>query len=220
MQGFCQKTCKTCPAARSSAPLPSNAVLSHLQRIQRQPFLTLQWHTLGAGCVDVNVPGSPYSCAQQQGWGKCNASWMLSGNYCALTCGRCAPAPSPPPPPPPPPPPKPKPHPKPHAKLHAKPHPKPHRKPTAPGTTFCLLPTAACIECVHAEVVLLCCSVRGCGAAAWPILMRSTEGLGQVRRILDGWLLPRNLWEMQELHSCTGLGVCPDSIHPGGTNCR
>ena len=120
----------------------------------------------------MNVPGSPYSCAQQQGWGKCNASWMLSGNYCALTCGRCAqsaPSPSPPPPPPPPPPPRPKPHPKPHAKPHAKPHPKPHpkphRKPTVPGKI-----PASCLSVQLQSVRTLnyACSAAACADVAPP----------------------------------------------------
>jgi len=41
-----------------------------------------------------------------------------------------------------------------------------------------------------------------------------------VRRILDGWLLPRDVWDMQALYACTGLGVCTGSNHPDGTNRR
>jgi len=217
MQGFCQQTCNTCPAARSSTPLPSNAVSESPPAYTATTLPDTAVAHCGCRLRRCEYSWQPYSCAQQQGWGKCNASWMLSGNYCALTCGRCAPAPSPPPPPPPPPPPRPKPHPKPHAK----PHPKPHPKPTARGKTSlsCRVVHALSV-CNCAQLFLLCCSVRGCSAAAWPVLMRSTEGLGKVRRILDGWLLPRDMWNMQELYSTTGVGVCPDSNHPGGTNRR
>ena len=47
----------------------------------------------GASCADVQVPAGSdgsFTCAQQQGFGKCNESWMLAGNYCAKTCGRCS----------------------------------------------------------------------------------------------------------------------------------
>ena len=38
-------------------------------------------------CQDVAPPGSPYSCAQQAGWGKCGESWMKG--YCNSSCKRC-----------------------------------------------------------------------------------------------------------------------------------
>jgi hypothetical protein len=41
-----------------------------------------------AACTD-QPPNSQYTCAQQKQWGKCSASWMTSGNFCAKTCGRC-----------------------------------------------------------------------------------------------------------------------------------
>ncbi|KAL6779378.1 hypothetical protein ACKKBG_A12095 [Auxenochlorella protothecoides x Auxenochlorella symbiontica] len=41
-----------------------------------------------SACVDIPAPGS-FSCAEQQGWGKCEDSTFVSSNYCALTCGRC-----------------------------------------------------------------------------------------------------------------------------------
>eukprot|EP01024_Parvocaulis_polyphysoides_P018271 TRINITY_DN18079_c0_g1_i1.p1 TRINITY_DN18079_c0_g1~~TRINITY_DN18079_c0_g1_i1.p1 ORF type:complete len:267 (+),score=78.15 TRINITY_DN18079_c0_g1_i1:16-816(+) len=39
-------------------------------------------------CDDV-VPGTEYTCAQQKEFGKCEAAWMIAGNYCRKTCGRC-----------------------------------------------------------------------------------------------------------------------------------
>eukprot|EP00963_Diacronema_lutheri_P004082 scaffold310_cov335-Pavlova_lutheri.AAC.67 len=42
-----------------------------------------------ANCTDSSPPGSPYTCAEQLNWGKCERDWMLEGNFCASTCGRC-----------------------------------------------------------------------------------------------------------------------------------
>lgn len=30
-----------------------------------------------------------YTCAQRKEWGNCNDDWMVSGDFCAATCGRC-----------------------------------------------------------------------------------------------------------------------------------
>jgi hypothetical protein len=38
------------------------------------------------GCSDAGPPGK-YTCQQQKGYGKCNASFMQT--YCNKTCGRC-----------------------------------------------------------------------------------------------------------------------------------
>ncbi|KAK2078299.1 hypothetical protein QBZ16_004168 [Prototheca wickerhamii] len=40
------------------------------------------------GCSDV-PPSPDYTCAQQAAFGKCSAVWMVEGDYCAQTCGRC-----------------------------------------------------------------------------------------------------------------------------------
>eukprot|EP00205_Picochlorum_sp_RCC944_P002011 CAMPEP_0182607168 /NCGR_PEP_ID=MMETSP1330-20130603/1910_1 /TAXON_ID=464278 /ORGANISM="Picochlorum sp., Strain RCC944" /LENGTH=183 /DNA_ID=CAMNT_0024825709 /DNA_START=137 /DNA_END=688 /DNA_ORIENTATION=- len=40
-------------------------------------------------CGDVTPPYHRYSCEQEKEWGKCNEGWMVSGAYCAMTCGRC-----------------------------------------------------------------------------------------------------------------------------------
>ena len=40
-----------------------------------------------SSCSDTQV--DRYSCQQQKSWGKCDASWMISGNHCQKTCGRC-----------------------------------------------------------------------------------------------------------------------------------
>eukprot|EP00891_Asterochloris_glomerata_P009180 jgi/Astpho2/9180/fgenesh1_pg.00137_%23_8_t len=39
-------------------------------------------------CSD-NPPDNVYTCTQQQQFGKCSVDWMVAGNYCASTCGRC-----------------------------------------------------------------------------------------------------------------------------------
>ena len=40
-----------------------------------------------SSCSDVQA--DHYSCQDQKSWGKCDASWMIDGNYCQKTCGRC-----------------------------------------------------------------------------------------------------------------------------------
>ncbi|PRW39389.1 formate nitrite transporter [Chlorella sorokiniana] len=39
-------------------------------------------------CSDTAPPGQA-GCWQQKQWGKCNDGWLVAGNYCASTCGRC-----------------------------------------------------------------------------------------------------------------------------------
>ena len=39
-------------------------------------------------CVDVPVPGGN-SCLQHKGWNNCFDDWMIEGDFCAATCGRC-----------------------------------------------------------------------------------------------------------------------------------
>eukprot|EP01026_Neomeris_dumetosa_P043749 TRINITY_DN3676_c0_g1_i1.p1 TRINITY_DN3676_c0_g1~~TRINITY_DN3676_c0_g1_i1.p1 ORF type:complete len:322 (-),score=31.74 TRINITY_DN3676_c0_g1_i1:282-1190(-) len=39
-------------------------------------------------CRDT-PPDKDYTCAQQAKFGQCNADFMLEGNYCAASCGRC-----------------------------------------------------------------------------------------------------------------------------------
>ena len=48
----------------------------------------------GSNCTDTQPPGD-FTCEQQKDYGKCSASWMISGNFCQKTCGRCSGAPSP-----------------------------------------------------------------------------------------------------------------------------
>eukprot|EP01025_Chloroclados_australasicus_P046175 TRINITY_DN5093_c0_g1_i2.p1 TRINITY_DN5093_c0_g1~~TRINITY_DN5093_c0_g1_i2.p1 ORF type:complete len:685 (+),score=37.55 TRINITY_DN5093_c0_g1_i2:150-2204(+) len=40
-------------------------------------------------CTDI-APGDSYTCLQQSEFGKCFESWMLAGDFCKKTCGRCA----------------------------------------------------------------------------------------------------------------------------------
>ena len=41
------------------------------------------------GCTDAK-PSDGTTCQQQKDWGKCNENWIISGNYCRATCGRCS----------------------------------------------------------------------------------------------------------------------------------
>ena len=45
-------------------------------------------YVCAAACADVAPPPGQYTCAQQKGYGKCGASWMVG--YCLVTCGTCA----------------------------------------------------------------------------------------------------------------------------------
>eukprot|EP00210_Caulerpa_lentillifera_P008139 g7773.t1 len=38
-------------------------------------------------CIDI-APDTLYTCAEQKAFGKCDAEFMVSGNFCAKTCGR------------------------------------------------------------------------------------------------------------------------------------
>jgi len=40
-----------------------------------------------SSCTDTPVPGDPYGCSQQAGWGNCGVSWMQG--YCSKSCNRC-----------------------------------------------------------------------------------------------------------------------------------
>eukprot|EP01024_Parvocaulis_polyphysoides_P014534 TRINITY_DN1604_c0_g1_i12.p1 TRINITY_DN1604_c0_g1~~TRINITY_DN1604_c0_g1_i12.p1 ORF type:complete len:169 (+),score=4.08 TRINITY_DN1604_c0_g1_i12:84-590(+) len=44
---------------------------------------------IGNKCVDI-APDNRYTCEQQASWGKCQVEWMINGNYCQKTCGRCS----------------------------------------------------------------------------------------------------------------------------------
>lgn len=44
--------------------------------------------TTEGDCIDVPTPDE-YTCEQQRGWGKCTADFIIAGDYCASTCGRC-----------------------------------------------------------------------------------------------------------------------------------
>ena len=39
-------------------------------------------------CTEVQ-PSPEYSCEEQAGFQKCQEAWMVAGDYCAATCGRC-----------------------------------------------------------------------------------------------------------------------------------
>lgn len=41
-------------------------------------------------CADT-PPNADLTCAQQKDLGKCDRPWMIDGNFCQKTCGRCSP---------------------------------------------------------------------------------------------------------------------------------
>ena len=69
------------PAYVPPAPIPP------AQPIEEQP-LEPEAPAPDADCTDT-PPDWNYSCAQQKEWGKCDKDWMLSGNFCMRSCGRC-----------------------------------------------------------------------------------------------------------------------------------
>lgn len=40
----------------------------------------------------MDVPDDEFPCSQRKEWGNCEEQWLIDGNYCALTCGRCTPS--------------------------------------------------------------------------------------------------------------------------------
>eukprot|EP01025_Chloroclados_australasicus_P046179 TRINITY_DN5093_c0_g1_i6.p1 TRINITY_DN5093_c0_g1~~TRINITY_DN5093_c0_g1_i6.p1 ORF type:complete len:751 (+),score=55.26 TRINITY_DN5093_c0_g1_i6:150-2402(+) len=76
---YCRRTCNSCiedvspvdSASPSPTPTPSPNPVQD--------------------CEEV-TPSGGFSCSEQQGWGKCEADWMLAGGYCDITCGRCVPS--------------------------------------------------------------------------------------------------------------------------------
>lgn len=75
----------------------------------------------------------------------------------------------------------------------------------------CLLP-------MHALTCWPCCSMRKCATATGPILMHATEGVREMRRVLDGRLLPCDMRKMSQ--SRKNPIFCPDSKRSAGTELR
>lgn len=71
---FCRSTCGRCSSGESSSDTSSSS--SSLE-------------TSDGGCVDI-APTDGSTCQQQKDWGKCGENWLISGNFCRLTCGRCS----------------------------------------------------------------------------------------------------------------------------------
>jgi hypothetical protein len=42
-----------------------------------------------AACLDLLPPDEATPCDVQQQLGKCDREWMIAGDFCALSCGRC-----------------------------------------------------------------------------------------------------------------------------------
>ncbi|GAB4819908.1 hypothetical protein N2152v2_006954 [Parachlorella kessleri] len=88
LAGYCNYTCGKCgsglvaPTATTTTPSASPGGATT---------------TAGAAgsCVDVPLPGGIFTCSMQKEWNRCNVDYMLQGNYCAATCGRCSGAPAP-----------------------------------------------------------------------------------------------------------------------------
>ena len=59
----------------------------------------------------------------------------------------------------------------------------------------------------HAVIKLLCCSMCGRPAATWPIHLHATEGLGKVRSVLDGRLLPRDMRHVRKCNTSASPGL-------------
>lgn len=76
--GYCQATCGTCGGSSSSSSSDESSP---------SPSPSSSSSGSDGSCSD-NAP-SGGTCAQQKQWGACDQSWMVSGNYCAATCGRC-----------------------------------------------------------------------------------------------------------------------------------
>eukprot|EP01025_Chloroclados_australasicus_P020953 TRINITY_DN2201_c4_g1_i7.p1 TRINITY_DN2201_c4_g1~~TRINITY_DN2201_c4_g1_i7.p1 ORF type:complete len:1178 (+),score=201.43 TRINITY_DN2201_c4_g1_i7:252-3785(+) len=49
---------------------------------------TISMDNPGCPCTNKEPPGE-FSCDQQKQYKKCTAEWMISGDFCAITCGRC-----------------------------------------------------------------------------------------------------------------------------------
>ena len=102
---YCAATCGRCsPAAAAASPSPPPAASPAPAAAPDGTAGAPAPATPGAGCSDVPAPPEaadvvspvPLSCAEQKAFGKCESPWMVAGNYCAATCGRCggvAPAP-------------------------------------------------------------------------------------------------------------------------------
>ncbi len=73
-----------------SVPKRGGAPLDHPEPLPVPgPTLPADACAAAAGtCVDL-AKGQEYSCIQQKAWGKCDEEWMVSGDYCRKSCGRC-----------------------------------------------------------------------------------------------------------------------------------
>ncbi|PSC67673.1 U6 snRNA phosphodiesterase [Micractinium conductrix] len=80
---YCAATCSRCPAGDGAAALAAAPAVPPTAGPAAPP---------ADACSDVPPPGSTLSCAEQKAAGKCDSPWMVSGNHCTATCGRCTPA--------------------------------------------------------------------------------------------------------------------------------
>eukprot|EP01026_Neomeris_dumetosa_P022436 TRINITY_DN1932_c0_g2_i2.p3 TRINITY_DN1932_c0_g2~~TRINITY_DN1932_c0_g2_i2.p3 ORF type:complete len:268 (-),score=31.37 TRINITY_DN1932_c0_g2_i2:343-1059(-) len=80
--GFCKQACGTCAGAQRPSPSVVKTVPTE-PTIAPEPTIPEQFV-----CTDIS-PDKTYTCADQQRFGKCNSAWMVSGGFCARSCGRC-----------------------------------------------------------------------------------------------------------------------------------
>lgn len=106
MQGYCLSSCSRCPGAAPAQEQAQAPAATPAQQERPSPApepaapAATSTHqapaaeaaapppTAQAGCDDT-PPDTQFTCQQQQRFGKCNEPFMLQGNYCAATCGRC-----------------------------------------------------------------------------------------------------------------------------------
>jgi hypothetical protein len=82
------------PAITPAAELTPAAAAPAAEAAPLAPGPAAEAVAAQANCTDT-PPDSRFTCQQQQRFGKCNEPWMVQGNFCAATCGRCTPAEAP-----------------------------------------------------------------------------------------------------------------------------
>eukprot|EP01025_Chloroclados_australasicus_P000916 TRINITY_DN1030_c0_g1_i3.p1 TRINITY_DN1030_c0_g1~~TRINITY_DN1030_c0_g1_i3.p1 ORF type:complete len:692 (+),score=68.05 TRINITY_DN1030_c0_g1_i3:194-2269(+) len=66
---YCKRTCGRCFQTPAPTPRPPSSPAP-------------------GRCTNI-APDDRFTCQQQRDFGKCNESWMLAGDFCKRTCGRC-----------------------------------------------------------------------------------------------------------------------------------
>eukprot|EP01025_Chloroclados_australasicus_P028649 TRINITY_DN283_c0_g1_i12.p1 TRINITY_DN283_c0_g1~~TRINITY_DN283_c0_g1_i12.p1 ORF type:complete len:809 (-),score=109.59 TRINITY_DN283_c0_g1_i12:2621-5047(-) len=66
----------------------STRIINNDNNISTVHSISIQPQVEEEECIDITPPGN-YTCEDQARFGKCLAEWMIEGNFCQLTCGRC-----------------------------------------------------------------------------------------------------------------------------------